>query len=87
MCGEAILASGTDEPQIVRRRLSGAPLSTVHGDIRIDAETNHAALPFHLGRITTDNGFDIIASRPAIAADPYLTGRRKRPAPKLQIVS
>ena len=87
MCGEAILAAGTDEPQIVRRRLSGAPLSTVHGTIRIDAETNHAALPFHLGRITADNGFDIIASQPAIAADPYLTGRRKRSAPKLRIVS
>jgi branched-chain amino acid transport system substrate-binding protein len=87
MCGEAILAAGTDDPQTVRRRLSGAPLSTVHGDIRIDAETNHAGLPFHLGRITADNGFEIIASRPAIAADPYLTGRRRRSVPKLRIVS
>ncbi len=34
---------------------------------------NHAALPFLLGRIRDDGGFDVVAQRPAIAADPYLT--------------
>ncbi|MGO8140995.1 amidase, partial [Rhizobium leguminosarum] len=34
----------------------------------IDRETNHAALPFHLGRINSDNGFDVVASRPIESA-------------------
>jgi hypothetical protein len=44
--------------------------------LRVDPRTNHAALPFYLGRITPDGAFEVVASRPAVAADPYLTAAR-----------
>ncbi|WP_275786261.1 transporter substrate-binding protein [Pararhizobium gei] len=87
LCADAIIAAGTDEPEAVRQFLTAAPLHTVLGPIRIDSDTHHAALPFHLGRITADNGFDIIASQTAIAADPYLTGRQRRLPTQLRVVS
>ncbi len=87
LCIEAVLAAGSDEPQLVRRQLHSGAWSTLFGPLTIDAETNHAALPFHLGQINMQNGLDVIASRPALAADPYLTGRRTRMSPKLRIVS
>jgi branched-chain amino acid transport system substrate-binding protein len=87
LCIEAAAAAGSDEPHMVRRQLHSIPWPTLFGPLTIDAETNHAALPFHLGRISAQNGFDVIASRPALAADPYLTGRRTRMSPKLRIVS
>ncbi|TCR91731.1 transporter substrate-binding domain-containing protein [Rhizobium sp. BK376] len=87
LCAEAILAAGSDEPQAVRRELYASSWPSLFGPLAIDAETNHAALPFHLGRINAENGFDVIASRPALAADPYLTGKRGRTAPKLRVVS
>jgi branched-chain amino acid transport system substrate-binding protein len=71
----------------VRRQLHAASWPTLLGPLAIDPETNHAALPFHLGRINSGNGFDVIASRPALAADPYLTGRRVLKSPKLKVVS
>ena len=55
--------------------------------IAIDRETNHAPLPFHLGQINMENGFDVVTSRPPLAADPYLTGRNKPASPKLRVVS
>ncbi|OJU83964.1 MAG: hypothetical protein BGO06_19945 [Shinella sp. 65-6] len=60
---------------------------SLFGDMRVDAATNHAALPFLLGRINDGHGFDVIAAAPALAADPYLTGATTRPAPRLRIVS
>ncbi|WP_181701489.1 transporter substrate-binding domain-containing protein [Chthonobacter albigriseus] len=85
---EAAAAAGTDDPVAVRSILHAGTYATPHGVLRIDPRTNHAALPFHLGRINADGGFDVVASRPAIAADPYLTGPRgsiDRPA--LRVVS
>ncbi|MCK0197963.1 transporter substrate-binding protein [Ancylobacter sp. 6x-1] len=76
LCAEAIRAASTDEPAAVRRAVCGPVHPTVQGPIRIDPRTNHAALPFHLGRINAEGGFDVIASRPPVAADPYLTGVR-----------
>jgi ABC-type branched-subunit amino acid transport system substrate-binding protein len=87
LCIAAILAADSDEPQAVRRALHGATWPSLFGPLTIDRQTNHAALPFHLGRINAGNGFDVIASRPAIAADPYLTSRHGLPAPKLRVVS
>ncbi|ECE6961950.1 amidase, partial [Salmonella enterica subsp. enterica] len=87
LCGETIVAAGTDEPQTIRRALSGVPLSTVFGPVRIDPDTNHMALPFLLGRINDHNGFDIVNAQPAIAADPYLTRRRTKMPVRLRIVS
>jgi len=87
LCAGAIQACGTDDPQAIRRYLSATSTSTVLGPLRIDPDTHHAALPFHLGRITADNGFEIIASQAAITADPYLTGRRSRMPPQLRVVS
>lgn len=87
MCVEAIHAVGTDEPLAVRQYLYSTTAETLLGPVRIDANTHHAKLPFHLGRISPDNSFDIIASRAAIDANPYLTGRRIVHKPQLRVVS
>lgn len=76
MLAEAVLATGTDDPAIVKTAVHEHAFETPHGAMRVDPRTNHAALPFHLGRITPEGGFDIVASRPAMAADPYLTATR-----------
>jgi ABC-type branched-subunit amino acid transport system substrate-binding protein len=85
LCADAVAAAGSDDPDGVRRAIAAVPVETVHGQMRIDPATNHAALPFHLGRIAADDGFEIIASRPAIAADPYLTARHAG-RPQLRVV-
>ncbi len=80
-------AAGTDDPVALKAVLHAAKYDTPHGPLRIDARTNHAALPFHLGRIRADGGFDIALSRPAITADPYLTfGQREAVRPFLRVV-
>ena len=76
MLAAAMAETGTDEPAQVKAALHARAFDTPHGPLRIDPRTNHAALPFHLGRICPDGGFDIVASRPAMAADPYLTAAR-----------
>lgn len=86
LCIEAIHNTGTDEPLAVRQHLYSKTSDTVLGPILIDASTHHAALPFYLGRIDSRGGFDIISSLPAIAADPYLTGRRVVRRPQLRVV-
>ncbi|WP_454857219.1 transporter substrate-binding protein [Rhizobium binxianense] len=87
LCVGAIAAAGGDEPDDVRRELYGTSWPTPFGPLSIDRQTNHAALPFHLGRINPQNGFDVVASRPPLAADPYLTGRDRPASPKLRVVS
>ncbi|MEF3128190.1 transporter substrate-binding protein [Rhizobium leguminosarum] len=87
LCVDAIVAAGDDEPDAVRRELYNRSWPTLFGALSIDRETNHAALPFHLGRINADNGFDVVASRPPLAADPYLTGRNRQAFPRLRVVS
>jgi branched-chain amino acid transport system substrate-binding protein len=88
LCAEAFAAAASDEPADLREALYQNTYETPFGALRIDARTNHAALPFHLGRITASGSFDIAVSRPAMAADPYLTGQPSRSAaPKLRIVS
>ncbi|NKK97330.1 transporter substrate-binding protein [Rhizobium leguminosarum bv. viciae] len=87
LCVDAIVAAGSDEPEAVRRELYNRSWPTPFGALSIDRETNHAALPFHLGRINADNGFDVVASRPPLAADPYLTGRNRQAFPRLRVVS
>jgi branched-chain amino acid transport system substrate-binding protein len=86
LCIEAILAADSDEPAAVREAVHTSTWPSLFGPLAIDRQTNHAALPFHLGRINDLNGFDVIASRPAIVADPYLTARDAA-APKLRVVS
>lgn len=87
LCIEAIEAGDSDEPALVRREIVARPWPSVLGNIVVDPATNHAALPFHLGRINDGPGFDVIASRPALAADPYLTGAGQKPLPRLRVVS
>ena len=86
LCVDAIVAAGGDEPEAVRHELYNTSWPTPFGMLAIDRETNHAALPFHLGRINADNGFDVVASRPPLAADPYLTGRNRQALPRLRVV-
>lgn len=87
LCVEAIHALGTDEPYAVRQYVTTTTSDTILGPLRIDPETNHAALPFHLGRINGQGGFDVMTSRPAIAADPYLTAPRPLHRARLRVVS
>jgi branched-chain amino acid transport system substrate-binding protein len=87
LCIEAIASSGTDEPSVIRRTIQAGPNATVLGPLAIDPRTNHAALPFHLGRVNGCGGFDILVSKPAIAADPYLVESAPvRQAPHLRLV-
>ncbi len=76
MLVEAVLEAATDEPGLVRAAVHRRGFDTPHGLLRVDPRTNHAALPFHLGRITPEGAFEVVASRPAMAADPYLTAAR-----------
>jgi branched-chain amino acid transport system substrate-binding protein len=88
MLAAAIAETGGDDPAQVKAAVHARDFETPHGHLTIDPRTNHAALPFNLGRISPGGGFDIIASRPAIAADPYLTaGRSLSGRAKLRIVS
>ena len=76
MLAAAIAETGSDEPAAIKAAVHRRTFNTPHGPLAVDPRTNHAALPFHLGRIAPDGGFDIVASRPAMAADPYLTTAR-----------
>ena len=76
MLAEAAADAGTDDPARVKAAVHRRGFDTPHGLLRVDPRTNHAALPFHLGRITADGAFEIVAARPAMAADPYLTAAR-----------
>jgi branched-chain amino acid transport system substrate-binding protein len=87
LCIGAIIAAASDEPQMVRRHLHAATWQTPLGPLSIDSKTNHAALPFHLGRINRSNGFDVVVSKPALAADPYLTARGTHMQSRLRVVS
>jgi len=87
LCVSAVLAAGSDDPFQVRNTLHEVTWPSVFGPLDIDRQTNHAALPFHLGRINPDNGFDVIASRPPVAADPYLVAHNTRLPTRLRVVS
>ncbi|WP_152046825.1 transporter substrate-binding protein [Aureimonas psammosilenae] len=70
---DAIELAGTDEPEAVRRALAGRSFRTALGAIRIDRATQHASLPFFIGRIR-GLGFEVIeASARMVEADPYLS--------------
>lgn len=74
LCVDAIARCGTDEPRAVREALKGTSGESAFGPLSIDPATNHASLPFHLGRIA-GRGFDIIRSQDSVQADPYLVTR------------
>ncbi|TIV31067.1 MAG: amidase, partial [Mesorhizobium sp.] len=87
LCAEAVTEANRDDPASVRGFLHANPRQTVLGPLAIDPRTNHAALPFHLGRINEQSGFDVIASHGAIVADPYLVGTlASQPVPHLRVV-
>ena len=87
MCIEAIHACDTDEPLALRQHLYSKTTQSVVGPLQISAQTHHAALPFLLGRINNNRGFDVISSLPAIRADPYLIGQQLVRRPHLRLVS
>ena len=72
---EAVTRCGTDDPVLVRAALGGLEMASPLGPLRIDPATNHANLPFLLGRISGAD-FVILQSQPTVAADPYLIRRR-----------
>ena len=91
LCAEAAALCASDDPALVRQALRGRAWDSVIGRLVIDPGTNHASLPFHLGRISGD-GFAILRSEPMIAADPYLVERAPvlrdfASKPRLRIVS
>ncbi|KQT47373.1 N-acetylmuramoyl-L-alanine amidase [Aureimonas sp. Leaf454] len=70
---DAIEIAGTDDPAAVRRAVSGRPIATVLGTIRIDPATQHASLPVKIGRIRGER-FDVIEEAPSLVEpDPYLS--------------
>jgi urea transport system substrate-binding protein len=90
-CVEAVTRCGTDDPIEVRSALAGLETPGPLGPLAIDPATNHANLPFLLGRISGPD-FVILEARPAAVADPYLIQRRttappRRAPPQLRIVS
>ncbi len=92
LCVEAAARCGSDDPAHIRAALYGRTTESVLGPIAVDPATNHARLPFHLGRIDHDT-FSVLRSEPGIAADPYLVDRHRvlqPPAavrPALRVVS
>jgi branched-chain amino acid transport system substrate-binding protein len=91
LCAEAVTRSGTDDPIMVRAALAGMETQSPLGPLRVELDTNHANLPFLLGRISGPD-FIILEARPAAVADPYLIRRRaaappRRAPPQLRIVS
>ena len=91
LCVEAVTRRRTDDPVKVRSALSALETPGPLGLLRIYPATNHAILPFLLGRISGAD-FVILQSRPATAADPYLIHRRTAAQPRsaqphLRIVS
>ena len=88
---DAAARCGSDDPRTIRAALHAKPIATILGQLQIDSATNHASLPFHLGRIAGE-GFTILQSQPALAADPYLTSRSRHTSQlplqaKLRVVS
>jgi branched-chain amino acid transport system substrate-binding protein len=83
LCVEAVTRCGTDDPVQVRAALAGIEISSPLGPLRIDPATNHANLPFLLGRISGGD-FVIHQSRPTVAADPYLIRRQTAVQPSAQ---
>lgn len=85
----AVARCGVDEPRRVREALPTSPSLSVLGPLTFDPATNHVSLPFHLGRIA-GGGFEVIQSRPPVAADPYVVNRVApvaRARPDLRVVS
>jgi ABC-type branched-subunit amino acid transport system substrate-binding protein len=88
---EAVTRCGTDDPVKVRAALAGLETPSPLGPLRVDPATNHANLPFLLGRISGAD-FVILQSRPAAVADPYLIRKRtiaqpRNAQPQLRVVS
>src|SRR6202044_3549842 len=91
LCMEAVTRCGTDDPVKVRAALAGLEAPSPLGPLLVDPATNHANLPFLLGRISGAD-FVILQSRPAAVADPYLIRKRtiaqpRSAQPQLRIVS
>jgi branched-chain amino acid transport system substrate-binding protein len=80
LCVEAATRCETDDPIEIRSALSGLETTGPLGSLRIDPATNHANLPFLLGRISGPD-FVILQSRPAAVADPYLIRSRASALP------
>jgi urea transport system substrate-binding protein len=91
LCVEAVARCGTDDPVGVRKALASLEAPSPLGPLLVDPATNHANLPFLLGRISGAD-FVILQSRPAAVADPYLIrkrtiAQRDGAQPQLRVVS
>jgi urea transport system substrate-binding protein len=91
LCMEAVTRCGTDDPVEVRSALAGLETPGPLGSLLVDPATNHANLPFLLGRISGAD-FVILQSQPDAVADPYLIRKRtivqpRVAPPQLRIVS
>jgi urea transport system substrate-binding protein len=91
LCLEAVTRCGTDDPVKVRVALANLEAPSPLGPLLVDPATNHANLPFLLGRISGAD-FVILQSRPAAVADPYLIRKRtiaqpRSAQPQLRVVS
>ncbi|MEH6633439.1 MAG: transporter substrate-binding protein [Halopseudomonas aestusnigri] len=70
---EAIKEAHTDDIEAIKNGLFNRKFQTPLGETEISSKTHHAALPYYIGRIKSQEGFEILPSRSqAITADPYL---------------
>ena len=79
LCVEAVTRCGTDDPTKVRAALAGLEAESPVGPLRIDPATNHANLPFLLGRISGGD-FVILQSRPSAVGGPLPHPPADRPS-------
>ena len=66
LCVEAVTRCGTDDPVQVRTTLGGLEMASPLGPLRIDPATNHANLPFLLGRISGPDFVILQSQRPSL---------------------
>lgn len=73
MFAQACQAIGGDDPEDVLEWLHANPLSTLMGELQINASNNHLALPCCIAE-AKQGQFDIVHREPGLLeADPYLT--------------
>ncbi|WP_158808172.1 transporter substrate-binding domain-containing protein [Beijerinckia sp. L45] len=73
LLGLAIAEAGTVQIDAVKRAVARQVIRAPQGEVRVDADTMHAALTPRIGRSRRDGQFEILMQAPApVAADPYL---------------
>ena len=90
MLADAIEAAGTADAEAVRQILVTKEFETPLGLVHVDRQTQHTALPVHIGRVEDGAFHGVWQSESAYAPDPYLSRPGSRILPggsRLRMVS